>query len=328
MQKVFSNPTISVVIPIHNEEDNLLPVYQGVKKACEQSGDTWELIFVDDGSVDKSYAAMQSINRGDSRVKVIQLRRNFGQTSALAAGFDHARGDVIVTMDGDQQNDAADIPRLLAKLDEGYDVVSGWRKERKDPLFSKRIPSMLANKLAARLTGVHLHDFGCTLKAYRRDVIDEINLYSDFHRFIPALAASIGASVAEIQVAHHPRINGTSKYGAARIILGFLDLISLTLLLNFMSRPMRVLGGFGLLLMAATGLSGLATLLMKFILGADVTGNPLLYLTILLSILGIQFIGLGFLGEMTMRTYFETQRKPTYVVRDILGGDSTEIRVS
>ena len=273
------------------------------------------MVFVDDGSRDGGFGLLATICELDPCVKVVQLRRNFGQTPALAAGLDHARGDVMVTIDADLQYDPADIPRLLAKLDQGHDIVSGWRKERKDPLLRKRLPSLLSNKLSSWVTGVSLHDHGCTLKAYRREVIEEIHFYGELHRFIPVLASSVGASVAEVAVTHYPRRRGKSKYGSARIVRGFLDLVALKLLLVYMTSPMRMLGGLGLLTMATGALSGIATLVMKFIGGIDITGNPLLYLTILFAILGVQFVGLGFLGELTTRTYHETQRKPTYVVR-------------
>ena len=317
-------PSISVITPVYNEEESLPVLYQRLLEALEQLDEPWELIFVDDGSRDGSFEVLTAFCHRDPRVTAVQFRRNFGQTSALAAGFDYARGDVLVTLDADLQNDPADIPRLLEKLGEGYDIVSGWRKARKDPLFGKRIPSLLSNKLSSWITGVPLHDFGCTLKAYRREVIDEIHLYGEFHRFIPALASSIGASVTEIEVNHLPRKHGISKYGASRVIRGFLDLLTLKLLLNYMTKPMQMFGGLGLLTMGTGGLLGIATLGMKFFMGIDVTGNPMLYLTILFLILGIQFIGLGFVGELTMRTYHETQQKPTYVVREVIGGEPRE----
>ena len=318
-------PAISVITPVYNEEENLPLLFQRLLAVLEELEYTWELIFVDDGSQDGSFDVLKTICRREPRVKVVKLRRNFGQTSALAAGFDYARGDVLVTLDSDLQNDPADIPRLLMKLDEGYDIVSGWRKARTDPLISKRLPSMLSNKLASWVTGVPLHDNGCTLRAYRREVIDEIHLYGDLHRFIPALASSIGARMTEIEVKHHPREYGKSNYGITRIVRGMLDLITLKLLLDYMTRPMRIFGSLGLLTMGAGALFGVATLAMKALMGADVTGNPLLYLGILFVIVGVQFVGLGFVGELTMRTYHETQQKPTYVVREVLGGESEEV---
>lgn len=310
---------VSVVIPIHDEEESLTQLYEGVKGVLETLDNSWELIFIDDGSTDTSLEILKTIQNSDVRVRVIQLRRNFGQTAAMAAGFDCAQGEIIVTMDGDLQNDPTDIPRLLKKLDEGYDIVSGWRKDRKDSFLTKSLPSKLSNKLASWLTGVHLHDYGCTLKAYRREVIEKINLYGELHRYIPAVASSIGADVAEIDVKHYPRLHGKSKYGMGRLMRGFLDLISLKLMLSYMTRPMQMFGGLGALFMFGGISSALATALMKIFLGIDMTGNPILYLAILFLIAGIQLVSLGFLGELTMRTYHETQQKPIYNVRHVYG---------
>ena len=312
---------ISIVIPVYNEEESILSLYRGLVRVFDDLREPWELIVVDDGSSDSTFVVSQSIAHQDPRVNVVRLRRNFGQTCALAAGFDYARGAVIVTMDGDLQNDPSDIPRLLSKLDEGYDLVSGWRRARRDRFFAKRLPSLLSNRLASWITGIHLHDFGCTMKAYRREIVDNINLYSDFHRFIPALAATIGAQVAEVEVAHCPRPYGTSKYGYGRIVRGLLDLLTLKLLISYNDRPMQMFGGLGLISAAAAAVSGTATLITKFAMGLDVTGNPLLYLTMLLLLGALQLVSLGFLGDLTARTYHESQRKPTYVVREWTGGD-------
>ena len=307
----------SVVIPVYNEEENIPAVYAAVKAALNGLDMPWELIFVDDGSSDAGASLMASIAMDDARVKLIKLRRNFGQTAAMVAGMDHARGTVIVPLDADLQNDPLDIPRLLAKLEEGYDIVSGWRKFRKDPL-SKRLPSIVANKLATWVTGVHLHDHGCTLKAYRRDVLAGVHIYGEMHRFIPALASSVGARIGELEITHHPRMFGKSKYGIGRTLRVVLDLMTLKLLLTYYNRPMRLFGGVGLFLMTLGGLSGAATLLMKILMGVDMTGNPLLFMTVLGLISGFQLIGLGFLAEINMRTYYETQRKSVYVVREIV----------
>ena len=314
----LSNPTLSVIIPVYNEVESLPTLHQRLLEVLEHRNEPYELIFVDDGSQDGSAAFLKSVCDASSHVKVIRLRRNFGQTAALTAGFDEATGKVIVTMDGDLQNDPADIPRLLEKLYEGYDIVSGWRRDRRDSWIKKGLPSKLSNKLASWLTGVSLHDYGCTLKAYRREVIDEIHLYGELHRYIPAVAASVGVRVAEIEVAHHARTHGKSKYGVTRLIRGLLDLVTLKLLMSYTNRPMQMFGGLGLIAMAAGGVSGLATLAMKTFGGIDMTGNPLLYLTMLLLLTSLQFISLGFLGELTTRTYHETQRKPIYVVREIV----------
>lgn len=318
------NLKVSVIIPVFNEEESLPHLYERLSKVMRGLGEPYEIIFIDDGSQDNSFNVVKSICHNDSYVKAIRLRRNFGQTPALVAGFDEARGDVVITMDADLQNDPADIPRLLEKLDEGYDIVSGWRRDRKDPTLSKALPSKLSNKLASKLTGVVLHDFGCTLKAYRREVLEGIHLYGELHRYIPAVASSIGVRVAEIEVEHHAREHGTSKYGVTRLVRGMMDLITLKLLLTYMNRPMQMFGGLGLTSMFAAGLSGTATLAMKAFLGVNMTGNPLLYMTILLMLASIQFISLGFLGEISSRTYHETQRKPIYVVREIVEGSPLE----
>ena len=319
-----SKDTLSVIIPVYNEEESVPALYERLREVLDDLNWTYEIIFVDDGSHDGSLAFLESACASSSHVKVIRLRRNFGQTAALTAGFDAAAGTVIVTMDSDLQNDPADIPRLLEKLSEGYDIVSGWRRERHDPWITKGLPSMLSNKLASWLTGVALHDFGCTLKAYRREVLDEIHLYGELHRYIPAVAAAVGVSVAEIEVTHRARTHGKSKYGAMRLVRGLLDLITLKLLLSYMNRPMQMFGGLGVMSLAAGVSTGLATLAMKIFLGMDMTGNPLLYIAILLLLASLQFISLGFLGEVTTRTYHESQKKPIYVVRKIVGASLPE----
>jgi len=315
---------ISVIIPVYNEEPNILPLYDAVRGTMESLGNPWEMVFVDDGSNDNSLEILKSISEKDHSVKLVQLRRNFGQTAAMSAGIDHSCGAVIVIMDADLQNDSADIPRLLSKLYEGYDIVSGWRKSRKDS-FSRRIPSMVANRLISWLTGVNLHDYGCTLKAYRREVLEGIHIYGEMHRFIPALANSVGARITELEVRHHPRKFGQSKYGIGRIPRVILDLLTLKLLLAYYTRPMRIFGGLGMLLLGFGGIFGMASILMKILIGMDMTGNPLLYFAILAWISGIQLIGLGFLAEINMRTYFETQRKPIYVIRETAHGKTQPV---
>lgn len=315
---------ISIIVPVYNEEGSIQTLYNKVKEVMEDLGEPWELVFVDDGSRDRSVEVMTPIAQTDPHVKLIRLRRNFGQTSALSAGIDYSGGSIVIPMDADLQNDPEDIPRLVSKLEEGYDIVSGWRRSRKDP-FSKTLPSFFANKLASWVTGIHLHDFGCTLKAYRREVLDGIHLYGDFHRFIPALASSVGAQVAEMEVTHHQRKFGKSKYGASRILRVVLDLVTLKLLLAYYARPMRIFGGIGMLSLGLGGLCGLTTVLMKLLMGVDMTGNPLLFMTILGIISGVQLIGLGFLGEINMRTYYESQQKPTYAVREVVTQDITDI---
>lgn len=316
---------ISIVVPIYNERENITELYQNVRGVMEDLGDRWELVFVDDGSQDGSVEILKDIATSDGNVKTIQLRRNFGQTAALSAGFDHSSGRLVITMDGDSQNDPTDIPLLVEKLEQGYDIVSGWRRARKDPFIGKRLPSILSNKVASWFSGVKLHDYGCTLKAYRREVLDQINLYGELHRYIPAVASFIGVRVAEIEVKHHARMHGKSKYGSGRLVRGVLDLIALKLLLTYMTRPMQIFGNLGLITMLVAFASGMATILLKVFVGMDMTGNPLLYLTMVAIIAGFQFLSLGFLGEINIRTYHESQKKPIYVVQSIFGGKGEKL---
>ena len=322
---MYDSPDISVVIPVFNERENLRPLYEGIREVLNDMGRTWELLFVDDGSTDGSYAVQQDIALLDGHVRVVRLRRNFGQTAAMSAGFDHAQGEIIITMDGDLQNDPTDIPMLVETLETGYDIVSGWRKGRKDPLISKRFPSFISNKVASWVTGVKLHDYGCTLKAYRKEILDEIHLYGELHRFIPALAGAIGARVGEVEVKHHARTNGKSKYGVGRLLRGFLDILSLKLLISYSTRPMQIFGGLGMLSILMGILSAGATVFMKLAVGTNMTGNPLLYMTILAVLVGIQFITMGFLGEINIRTYHESVKKPIYVIRDVIGEKSEKL---
>ena len=322
---MYDSPDISVVIPVFNERENLRPLYEGIREVLDDMGRTWELLFVDDGSTDGSYAVQQDLALLDGHVRVVRLRRNFGQTAAMSAGFDHAQGEIIITMDGDLQNDPTDIPMLVETLETGYDIVSGWRKGRKDPLISKRFPSFISNKVASWVTGVKLHDYGCTLKAYRKEILDEIHLYGELHRFIPALAGAIGARVGEVEVKHHARTNGKSKYGVGRLLRGFLDILSLKLLISYSTRPMQIFGGLGMLSILMGILSAGATVFMKLAIGTNMTGNPLLYLTILAVLVGIQFITMGFLGEINIRTYHESVKKPIYVIRDVIGEKSEKL---
>ena len=255
-------PRTSVVIPVFNEEESLHVLYERLKEVLDKVDGGYEMVFVDDGSQDNSFATLSEISLEDPDVKVVRLRRNFGQTAALVAGFDKAIGDIVITMDADLQNDPSDIPNLLEKMDEGYDIVSGWRKDRKDPVITKALPSKLSNKMASWLTGVTLHDFGCTLKAYRREVVEGIHLYGELHRYVPAVASSFGVRVGEIEVSHHARPYGKSKYGMTRLMRGMLDLITLKLLLTYMNRPMQMFGGLGILaiLSSAVGARTVKTL--------------------------------------------------------------------
>jgi len=312
----------SIVVPIFNEQENIPELYAAITSSLDghYSAD-YEMIMVDDGSGDNSYSILQQLARQDERVKVIRFRRNFGQTAAMSAGFNAASGAVIIPMDGDLQNDPKDIPRLIEKLEEGYDVVSGWRRDRKDTLISRKIPSMLANSLISWLTGVHLHDYGCTLKAYRREILDGINLYGEMHRFVPALASQIGAKVTELPVNHLPRLHGTSNYGISRTLRVVLDLMTVKFLLAYSTKPIQLFGKWGVYTIAGGGISGLMTIYLKVFEGLSMNRNPLLILTAFLVFMGVQFIVLGLLGELNSRTYYESQGKPIYVVRDRINLD-------
>lgn len=307
----------SIIVPVFEEEESLHPLHERITEAMEQCGTLYELIYIDDGSRDGSYARLVEIASCDPRVTVIQFRRNFGQTAAIAAGLSAASGEVIVLIDADLQNDPADIPLLLSKLDEGYDVVSGWRSHRKDNALSRRLPSRIANFLISRVTGVHLHDYGCTLKAYRREIVDQIRLYGEMHRFIPAHAAWVGAAITEVPVRHHPRQYGKSKYGIARTIKVLLDLMTVKFLGSYSTKPIYAFGGLGIGAIA-TGIVSGATVIARKFQGFSMIESPLLLLTAMLFIIGIQLVLMGFLAEIAVRTYHESQSKPTYVVRRVL----------
>jgi glycosyltransferase involved in cell wall biosynthesis len=306
----------SIVVPIYNEQENIQELYGAIVTSLDAIDPCYEIIMVDDGSRDGSFPALQRLASRDERLKVIRFRRNFGQTAAMAAGFDAASGDIIIPMDGDLQNDPSDIPRLIEKLHEGYDVVSGWRSDRKDTFVTRKIPSILANALISSFTGVHLHDYGCTLKAYRREVLEGINLYGEMHRFVPALASQVGARVTEIPVRHHPRRYGVSKYGISRTVRVILDLMTVKFLLAYSTKPIQLFGKWGLYTLLAGFLSGGMTIYMKLFEHLSMNRNPLLILTAFLLFMGAQFIVLGLLGEVNARTYYEAQGKPIYVVRE------------
>jgi len=307
---------LSIVVPVYNEEENIYGIHREVSAALDGTGIDFELILVDDGSTDGSFRNLREIAAADDRVKVIRFRRNFGQTAAMAAGFDAASGRVVIPMDGDLQNDPADIPRLLSKINEGYDVVSGWRRDRKDAFLNRILPSILANRFISGMTGIRLHDYGCTLKAYRREVLDGINLYGEMHRFVPALVSQVGARVTELAVNHRPRLHGKSKYGIFRTLRVILDLLTVKFLLNYSTRPIQLFGRLGVYTLAASFLSGGLTIYMKFFQNTSMNRNPLLLLTALLLFMGVQFIVLGLLGELNARTYYEAQGKPIYVVKE------------
>jgi glycosyltransferase involved in cell wall biosynthesis len=310
--------TLSVVIPLYNEEENIPILYEKLREHLDPLKKEYEILFVDDGSTDRTLPILEDIQSKDSRVVVLSLRRNFGQTAAFAAGFDFARGDVIVTMDGDLQNDPADIPKLLELIKEN-DLVSGWRKNRKDPFFSRRLPSLIANWLISNVTGVKLHDYGCSLKAYRRDVIKNLKLYGEMHRFIPAVASWYGVRVEEVEVLHNPRLKGRTKYGISRTIKVVLDLITVKFLQSFSTKPIQFFGPAGIISGFIGFLISLYLSIDKIFFGHNIGGRPLLLLGALLIIVGIQLIGMGLLGEMLVRVYHESQRKPIYVIKKILG---------
>jgi glycosyltransferase involved in cell wall biosynthesis len=309
---------VSIVIPLYNEEDNIPTLYEQLTAVLSTLGRSYEILIVDDGSKDKSYDLLKELHEKDPHIHVIRFRRNFGQTAAFSAGFEYARGEVIITMDADLQNDPADIPRMLAKMDEGYDVVSGWRVDRKDPYLSRRLPSMIANRLISETTSVHLHDYGCSLKAYRADVVKNINLYGELHRFIPAIASWQGTRIAELPVNHRARKFGKSKYGISRTVRVFLDMLTVRFLLSYSTRPLHVFGTLGLVT-AGLGLLFAAYLaFVKVVLDQSIGNRPLLMLAVLLIVIGVQMITMGLLGEMMARTYHETQGKRIFVIRDIL----------
>jgi glycosyltransferase involved in cell wall biosynthesis len=311
-------PRLSVVAPIYNEAETIPELYRRLTAALEPLGIPYEIIAVDDGSRDASFALLSELARADRRLRVVRFRRNFGQTAAFSAGFDRARGEIVVTIDADLQNDPADIGRLLAKMDEGYDVVSGWRANRQDPFLSRRLPSRLANGLISQVTGVHLHDYGCSLKAYRIEVLHGIRLYGELHRFIPAIASWQGVAVAEIPVNHAARRYGSSKYGIGRTTRVLLDLVTVRFLLQYGTRPMQIFGLVGLLAMLGGLLATGYLTTLKLFTGAEISGRPLLLLGVLLLVIGVQFISLGLIGELVVRVYYEAQNRPIYVVRDEL----------
>jgi glycosyltransferase involved in cell wall biosynthesis len=310
---------LSVVIPVFNEEQNLKSLFAQLIGALESLDCHYEIIAVDDGSTDGSFGILKELHQQNSSIKVVRFRRNFGQTAAFAAGFDLAQGEAVVTIDADLQNDPADIPSLLDKMAEGYDVVSGWRKDRHDRFLDRKLPSMLANWLISRVTGVYLHDYGCSLKAYHRDVVKNIQLYGELHRFIPALAKLMGVSVAELPVRHNPRRFGRSKYGLTRTVRVLLDLITVRFLLSYSARPMQLFGGLGLVSFALGVIGGLYLSAQKVIYGYNYSiDRPLLLLSVLLVVVGVQMVSMGLLGELVVRVYHEAQNKAIYVIREVL----------
>ena len=315
-----AHASVTIVVPVFDEVHSVPKLHSGISKAMQTTRQDWELVFVDDGSADGSRQAMEVLAAKDpEHVRMVALRRNFGQTAAISAGIDHSSGDVIVLIDGDLQNDPADIPLLLKEINNGYDVVSGWRKYRKDNFITRTMPSMIANWIISRVTGVHLHDYGCTLKAYRREVLTGFRLYGEMHRFIPAYAGYVGANITEVPVQHHPRKHGKSKYGLNRTIKVILDLLTVKFLSGYVNKPIYLFGGVGFGL-AGVGVLGLVFLFVRrWLYGIGTVDSPIFLLSALFFVLGVQSILLGLLAEMSVRTYHESQSKPIYTVRYVIG---------
>jgi glycosyltransferase involved in cell wall biosynthesis len=315
---------LSIVIPVYNEAENLPELHQELTSAGAKIGRPYEVIYVDDGSADNSWQILKGLQERDSRVKLIRLRRNFGQTAALSAGFDYAKGEIIVSLDADLQNDPGDIPQFINKIDEGYDLVSGWRKNRRDKLLSRRLPSAVANWLISHITRVRLHDYGCTLKAFRREVIKNIKLYGELHRFIPAIASHMGVAIAEIPVHHRPRKHGQSKYNIFRFTKVILDTLTVKFMLSYSTRPLQIFGLIGL----GSGVLGFLISIwlsyQRIVLKISVANRPLLLLGVLLIVIGFQFITLGLLAEMMVRAYHESSGKAIYFIREIVDSQSGE----
>jgi glycosyltransferase involved in cell wall biosynthesis len=316
--------SLSIVVPICNELDNIPPLYQQLAAVLPSLKRPWEIVFVDDGSTDGSSERLAELAAREERVKVVQFRRNYGQTAAMQAGIEHSTGDIIVTLDGDLQNDPLDIPLLVEQLDRGYDLAHGWRKQRHDTLITRKIPSRIANWLISRVTGFPIHDLGCTLKAIRREIADELELYGEMHRFIPILAHQRGARCIEVVTRHHPRRHGQTKYGLSRTVRVLLDLVTVKYMLDYFASPMKLLGRFGLACLAVAFASGIASIAMKAGLDIDLTGNPLTLLAVLGTISAIQFFSLGLLGEVNARIYFGQSRRRSYAVRELINCDTTQ----
>ena len=310
---------LSLIVPVYNEEENLSPLFEAIYQALAPLPHDWEVIFVDDGSQDGSLAILKALAEKDAaHVRAVILRRNFGQTAAISAGIDHAQGETIILLDADMQNDPADIPLLLEKLDGGYDLVSGWRKERKDNAFTRNLPSHIANWLISWVTGVHLHDYGCTLKVYRRDVLSGFRLYGEMHRFIPVYAHAVGARIAEVPVRHHPRKYGKANYGLERTVKVLLDLFTVKFLLSYAAKPIYLFGGTGIGLMFVSTLALLVLMIRRVLFNISVLASPFFQMSVMFFILGFQSILMGLIAELLVRTYHESQHKPTYTVREVI----------
>lgn len=310
-------PDISVVIPVRNEAPNVPDLYAELTGTLEAFGRSYEIIIIDDGSTDETFRLLAELQARDSRLRIIRFRRNFGQTAAFSAGFAHARGRLIVTSDGDLQNDPRDIPGMVQAAEEGYDIVAGWRKDRKDPFINRRLPSMIANWIISHVTGVRLHDYGCSLKVFRAEVVKPMKLYGEMHRFLPAIASEMGVTVTERVVNHRPRTRGTSKYGISRTVRVILDLLTVKFLISYSTRPLQMFGLFGLGLGALGTLVCLWLVYVKYVHHEAIADRPLLLAGLGLVLMGVQFLMSGLLAEMQARTYHESQDKPTYVIREV-----------
>jgi glycosyltransferase involved in cell wall biosynthesis len=312
-----TRPYLSVVVPIHNESPNIPELHRQLTETLERWGKPYEILAIDDGSTDDSFEKLAAIQAADSRLRVIRFRRNFGQTAAFSAGFAHARGDLIATSDGDLQNDPADIPALVAAVEQGADIAAGWRKDRKDPFLTRRLPSMVANWIISFATGVKLHDYGCSLKVFRAEVVKPLRLYGEMHRFLPAIASDLGVRIVELVVNHRARVHGTSKYGLGRTVRVILDLMTVKFLLSYATRPLQIFGLLGIL-MGGAGILIMGWLAyLRLFAYQSIANRPLLLFGVLLVFTGVQLITLGLLAEMQVRTYHESQDKPTYVIREI-----------
>jgi glycosyltransferase involved in cell wall biosynthesis len=316
---------LSLVIPVYNEEQNLPALSEAIHSALAAYPFEWEVIFVDDGSQDKSLDVLQELVAKDPQhARIVSFRRNFGQTAAIAAGIDHSTGEIVVMLDADLQNDPADILMMIDKLNEGYDVVSGYRKDRKDKFITRTIPSRIANGLISRVTGVHLHDYGCTLKAYRREVLDNVRLYGEMHRFIPVYAHAIGARITEVSVQHHPRKFGKTSYGLERTLKVILDLLTVKFLLSYSAKPIYLFGGAGVSLMLLSAITLLVLLVRRIFFSISVLASPFFQMSVMFFILGFQSILMGLIAELLVRTYHESQHKPIYTVRETYNFKPTE----
>jgi len=315
----MNDVSLSVIIPVFNEEGNLTPLYREIIAVVKDNYRIYEIVFINDGSTDGSLSELMDLHQADPRVKIISFRRNFGQSAAISAGFDHCNGDVVITMDADMQNDPTDIPEIVKKINAGYDIVNGWRKNRRDRFLTRKIPSFLGNLLVSFITKVKLHDYGCTLRGFRKEVVKSLKLYGEMHRYIPAIASRIGIRSIEIPVNHRPRCRGRSKYGLGRTYRVLLDLISIKYLLSYYHRPLQVFGGVGAVMILIGFLSGVKLVYDKFFQLQPLAGRPLLFLTVLLFFLGVQIISLGLIAEMLSKIYHEGLNKNVYSIRELIG---------